>query len=72
MKKSCSQLTFAQKKEICQFQEQHPHTKHQQIVDEFKRRYFKLTVDQSAISKILKDKKKFLAVEKDIDTEKWF
>ena len=69
-KKSRSQLTFAQKREICQFHSQRPHAKHQQIVDVFKQRYPGLNIERSTISKILKNKEAFLAVDEETAAKK--
>ncbi|CAG8733153.1 43548_t:CDS:2, partial [Gigaspora margarita] len=46
-KKTCSQLNNAQRKQICEYHIKNPSAKHQDIADEFKRRYPKLNLERS-------------------------
>lgn len=68
-RKTRYRLTVGQKKEICEFKKQHPHSKQQQIADVFKNRYPGLSIDRSTVSKVLKNEETFLAVD---DSEKGF
>ncbi|CAG8552172.1 10974_t:CDS:1, partial [Gigaspora rosea] len=63
VKKIHSRLSNAQHKEICEYTKARPAARHQDIADEFMRKYSTLKLDRSTITKTLQKSEQYLYLE---------
>ncbi|CAG8756469.1 27758_t:CDS:2 [Gigaspora margarita] len=68
-KKTRSKLNNAQRKQICEYHVKNLSAKHQDIADEFKRRYSELNLERSTVTKIFKKKDQYLHIEENTATQ---
>src|SRR5262245_22006262 len=60
--KTCSQLNNLQSKEICEYAEKHPNTKHYEVADIFNKKYSNLQLKRSTVSKLLKKREVYKSI----------
>ena len=61
--KTCSRLSDLQRKQICEYAEEHPNAKHQDIAEVLNDRNSGLKLERSTITKILKKREIYKSIE---------